>query len=82
VFLPSYSSPDSLNPIEEAFSKIKGIVRKIGARTREVLVEAIERALAAVTPEEMRQAGSLTVAMSHKTNLYEPRCKAARAGCK
>ena len=51
VFLPSYS-PD-LNPIEEeAFSKIKGIVRKVGARTREALVEAIERALAAVTPED------------------------------
>jgi transposase len=50
VFLPSYS-PD-LNPIEEAFSKIKGIVREVGARTREALVEAIERALAAVTPED------------------------------
>jgi transposase len=50
LFLPSYS-PD-LNPIEEAFSKIKSIVRKVGARTREALVEAIERALAAVTPEE------------------------------
>jgi transposase len=50
VFLPSYS-PD-LNPIEEAFSKIKSIVRKVGARTREALVEAIERALAAVRPEE------------------------------
>ncbi len=50
VFLPSYS-PD-LNPIEEAFSKIKGIVRKVGARTREALLEAIERALAAVTPED------------------------------
>ncbi len=50
MFLPSYS-PD-LNPIEEAFSKIKGIVRKVGARTREVLVEAIELALAAVTPED------------------------------
>ena len=48
LFLPSYS-PD-LNPIEEAFSKIKGIVRKVGARTREVLIEAIELALAAVTP--------------------------------
>ncbi len=35
VFLPSYS-PD-LNPIEEAFSKIKTIVRKVGARTREAL---------------------------------------------
>ena len=49
VFLPSYS-PD-LNPIEEAFSKVKGIVRKAGARTREALVEAIARALAAVTPD-------------------------------
>ena len=45
-------SPD-LNPIEEAFSKIKQLVRKAaGARTREALVEAIGRALAAVTPED------------------------------
>ena len=53
VFLPSYYSPD-LNPIEEeAFSKIKTIVRKVGARTREALVEAIARALAAVTSEDV-----------------------------
>jgi transposase len=50
VFLPSYS-PD-LNPIEEAFGKIKQLVRKVGARVREALVEAIGRALAAVTPED------------------------------
>ena len=50
LFLPPYS-PD-LNPIEEAFSKIKGIVRKAGARTREALVETIGRALDAVTPED------------------------------
>jgi transposase len=50
LVLPSYS-PD-LNPIEEAFSKIRGIVRQAGARTREVLVEAIDLALAAVTPED------------------------------
>ncbi len=50
LFLPSYS-PD-LNPIEEAFSKIKGIARKAGARPREALVEVIGRALAAVTPED------------------------------
>ncbi len=51
LFLPSYS-PD-LNPIEEAFSKtLKALVRKEGARVREVLVEAIGRALAAVTPED------------------------------
>ena len=50
VLLPSYS-PD-LNPIEEAFSKIKHLVRKEGARVREVLVEAIGRVLAAVTTED------------------------------
>jgi transposase len=50
VFLPSYS-PD-YNPIEEAFSKIKALVRKEGARVREALVEAIGRALAAVTIED------------------------------
>ena len=50
MFLPSYS-PD-LNPIEEAFSKIKALVRKVGARMREALVEAIGRASEAVTPED------------------------------
>src|ERR671911_392130 len=50
VFLPSYW-PD-LNPIEEAFSKIKVLVRKAGARVREALEEAIGRALAAVTKED------------------------------
>ena len=50
VLLPSYS-PD-LNLIEEALSKIKHLVRKEGARVREVLLEAIARALAAVTPED------------------------------
>jgi len=50
VFLPFYS-PD-LNPIEEAFSKIKQLVGKAGARTREALVEAIGRALAAVTSKD------------------------------
>ena len=44
VFLPSYSP--EMNPIEEAFSKIKQLlVRKAGARVREALVEAIGRAL-------------------------------------
>jgi transposase len=48
VFLPSYS-PD-LNPIEEAFSKIKNILRKLAARTHEALLEAMEEALSKVTP--------------------------------
>lgn len=48
VFLPTYS-PD-LNPIEEAFSKIKNILRKLAARTHEALVEAMSGALSEVTP--------------------------------
>jgi transposase len=48
VFLPSYS-PD-LNPIEEAFSKIKNILRKLGGRTHEALLEAMKEALSKVTP--------------------------------
>jgi transposase len=47
LFLPPYS-PD-FSPIEEAFSKVKGILRRIGARTREALVEATGRALDAVS---------------------------------
>jgi transposase len=50
VFVPSYS-PD-LNPIEEAFSKIKHILRKLGARTHEALLEAMEEALSKVTPAD------------------------------
>ena len=50
VYLPSYS-PD-MNPIEQAFSKIKNILRKLGARTHEALLEAMERALREVTPSE------------------------------
>jgi transposase len=51
VFVPSYS-PD-LNPIEEAFSKIKNIVRKAGARTRQALDEAIASAMEAVGLEDV-----------------------------
>jgi transposase len=51
LFLPSYS-PD-FNPIEEAFSKIKVLVRRAEARTRVALVEAIGRALAAVSKQDV-----------------------------
>ena len=74
IFLPSYS-PD-LNPIEEAFSKIKALVRKGGgARVREALVEAIGRALAAVTLQKMRRDGLPMLAIGPKINLYEYRCE-------
>ena len=39
LYLPPYS-PDH-NPIEEAFSKIKSILRKVEARTKEALVGAM-----------------------------------------
>ena len=52
LYLPPYS-PD-FNPIEEAFSKIKGILRKVEARTREGLVEAIGKALDAITGTDIR----------------------------
>jgi transposase len=52
LYLPPYS-PD-LNPIEEAFSKVKALLRRTGARTREALIEAMGRALEAVTDEDAR----------------------------
>ena len=52
MFLPPYS-PD-MNPIEEAFSKVKGLLRKAESRTREALIEAIGRALDAVTAQDAR----------------------------
>ena len=52
LFLPPYS-PD-FNPIEEAFSKIKGALRKAQARTREALIEALGVAISAVTARDAR----------------------------
>ena len=45
--LPSYS-PD-MNPIEEAFSKVKQLLRKAKARTLEALFEATAQALDTVS---------------------------------
>ena len=50
--LPSYS-PD-FNPIEEAFSKVKNLLRKMKARTLEVLFEITGDALRAVSKEDAR----------------------------
>jgi transposase len=52
VYLPPYS-PD-LNPIEEAFAKLKHILRKIAARTKEALIEAMGQALGAVSAQDVR----------------------------
>jgi transposase len=51
IYLPAYS-PD-LNPIEEACSKLKGLLMRRGeARTREGLVESIGAAISALTGED------------------------------
>lgn len=52
LYLPPYS-PD-FNPIEQAFSKIKGLMRKAEARTREALIEAMGLALEAVSARDAR----------------------------
>jgi transposase len=50
LFLPTYS-PD-FSPIEEAFSKLKTILRRACARTREALQEAIIEALPRITAQD------------------------------
>jgi transposase len=52
IYLPAYS-PD-LNPIEEAFSKIKSMLRRAGARTKEALLEVLGEALSAVSAQGTR----------------------------
>jgi len=52
MLLPAYS-PD-LNPIEQAFAKLKAGLRKVGARTRETLWATIGRLLETFSPDECR----------------------------
>ncbi len=50
IYLPAYS-PD-FNPIEEAFAKIKGMLRQAGARTKDALVDVLGEALLAVSAQD------------------------------
>jgi transposase len=52
IYLPPYS-PD-FNPIEEAFAKIKSLLRKAEARSREALIESIGQAISAVSARDAR----------------------------
>ena len=52
LYLPPHS-PD-LNPIEQAFSKLKALLRKAAARTREALWTTIGGLLSTFTPAECR----------------------------
>ena len=72
-YLPPYS-PD-LNPIENAFSKLKAILRKAAARTVDGLWDAIRDALRRFTPQDC--ASYFTAAG------YEPeRSDSALAACR
>ena len=50
LYPPPYS-PD-LNPIEGAFSKVKGLLREAEVRTYEAVVETIGRAVSAITAQD------------------------------
>jgi transposase len=52
LYLPPYS-PD-LNPLEEAFSKIKGLLRRAEARSREAHFEVMGVALSAINSQNAR----------------------------
>lgn len=43
-----------MNPIEQVFAKLKALLRKAAARTRDALWDAIGKLLDAFTPNECR----------------------------
>jgi transposase len=52
LYLPAYS-PDC-TPIELAFAKLKEALRRIGARTKDALLDALASALDAITAQDAR----------------------------
>ena len=52
LYLPPYS-PD-LNPIEQAFAKLKALLRRAAARTRDTLWSSIGQLLSHFSPAECR----------------------------
>ena len=66
MYLPPYS-PD-FNPIEQAFAKLKAMLRRAESRTRGALIEAMGAALSAITAQDasgfFRHCGYRTPAQS------------------
>ncbi len=52
IYLPPYS-PD-FNPIEQCWSKLKSILKKLGAQNRDALDEAVATSLGLITGEDCR----------------------------
>jgi transposase len=71
-FLPPYS-PD-FNPIEEAFSKIKGLLRNAEARSREALVEVLGRAISR-SPRWTQMVSSSMAVIVYPSIFYETCCR-------
>lgn len=71
LFLPPYSP--NFSSIEEAFSKLKAFLRRVGARTREALQDALIQALL-TSRQRMLMPGLVTVAIS----MVPPGCGVAR----
>ena len=72
TYLPAYS-PD-FNPIEEAFAKIKGILRRAGARTKDALVDVLGEALSAKKASRTPGVTSSMPAFVYNPNYCETCC--------
>jgi transposase len=74
MYLPPYS-PD-LNPIEEAFGKIKGLMRKAQARrSREALLEAMGTRRSRLSVPKIPVASSSTAATVRWFKRFDRRCR-------
>src|SRR5215217_2775599 len=71
IYLPAYS-PD-LNPIEEAFAKIKGKLRRAGARTKAHWWRCWAKRFGGSTPETPEVISSM-LAIVHEPNYCETCC--------
>jgi DDE superfamily endonuclease len=83
LYLPAYS-PD-LTPIEQVFSKLKAHLRRLAARTREALLDALASTLATVTPEDAHAWFCHAPDTPHSLMTPENRCRAlhrVRSGAK
>jgi hypothetical protein len=71
LYLPPYLP--ELSPIEEAFSKLKGLLRRAEGRSRQALVEATGTALDTLSSQDAK--GFLSTAdIVLRVNHFDPCC--------
>ena len=76
LYLPAYS-PD-YNPIKEASAKIKSLLRKAAARSKEALIDALGVALSSVM--KMLVGSLSTLATVQRVNYCEMCCESGSNG--